>query len=714
MRWLISTSVVLAFLWAAPAYAADVTLHGPQQYIRGRGAPVAVKSTFPGVDGKARLVIDCGSDAKLRPTSAIVSVNGAVVFGPDDFKKAVVCLEKEVAVGKQNALSVELRGEPGSRFTVRVVETLAVDAGAVIGPAGGLLAVSERTSPAFGVRIEVPAHALDSAVVLMVSKRGAATSPQGIFNVEPSGLAFRTPIRITLPWQPERCDARRFQDSLAVLTRAAPGQRWSPIPFTDLNVSGRTLTCLSEHLSDFTVHGDRFLHETSDEPDRLRSAPAVVLVHGVQLAADEEDDPRGSSTETFGTLKDLLRAEGYDVWSFEYATAQWIEYSAGNFGLGLKDVRAQKAGAGYSSDRRISVVAHSMGGLVCRSYMQDLAAEADDSFFGWVAWWNSKPVVYTHEVDRLIMLGTPNYGSPFAFVNALPPDVITLLRELLSAGEIDPQVLLDLTLYVIKGDFQWASIEMIPGSDFLDTLNERDPFFDLPTDAQYHCVYGTRAPWFDGLRSDGLVVETSARLRDWEDDPGYDVTAYPVEAAHSRFLWFTGIAYIDGRGHPCWPIIRDALGDHDDPNRVEVLTANGWHLLGSDREATSTYGTSSDFGGSYKITISGSPDVLDLYQDTTQALYPGDQLKIRLAHSNIGSSGFGHGFSHTEIRFGTSAFEPGFVIYNNENSRGEEPVNGTYEVSWTVDRYVPAGTRILWLSLVWPGTASYWFVDATK
>jgi triacylglycerol esterase/lipase EstA (alpha/beta hydrolase family) len=82
-----------------------------------------------------------------------------------------------------------------------------------------------------------------------------------------------------------------------------------------------------------------------------------------------------------------LRADGYQVWDFELPTlgTQDIHRSAQALDAFADGVRAQTGAA------RVDLVGHSEGGLVSRTYVK---------YYGGAA-----------EVDSLITLGTPNYGT---------------------------------------------------------------------------------------------------------------------------------------------------------------------------------------------------------------------------------------------------------------------------------------------------------------
>ncbi len=124
-------------------------------------------------------------------------------------------------------------------------------------------------------------------------------------------------------------------------------------------------------------------------PERRRELRTLVFVHG--LAANRSG---------FLPLRAYLRLHGHDrQLAFDYRSAGSIERQA----LRLKRAIDEGVGGG-----RIDLVAHSLGGLVSRCYLQLLGG--------------------ARRVDRLITLGTPHHGThaanfvPSAFVRQLLPD----------------------------------------------------------------------------------------------------------------------------------------------------------------------------------------------------------------------------------------------------------------------------------------------------
>jgi triacylglycerol esterase/lipase EstA (alpha/beta hydrolase family) len=124
------------------------------------------------------------------------------------------------------------------------------------------------------------------------------------------------------------------------------------------------------------------------------SALAVVSVGGGAPAqAAPARDPVIVVNGLFGVgfayepLVARLRADGYRVWDFELPTlgTQDIRISAQALNAFADAVRAQTAAA------KVDLVGHSEGGLVSRAYVK---------YYGGAA-----------EVDSLVTLGTPNYGT---------------------------------------------------------------------------------------------------------------------------------------------------------------------------------------------------------------------------------------------------------------------------------------------------------------
>lgn len=181
---------------------------------------------------------------------------------------------------------------------------------------------------------------------------------------------------------------------------------------------------------------------------------AIILIHGL-------DDPG----KVWQNLAPALIQEEFYVWRMYYPNDQPIVASAQLFFEELKDFR--KAGV-----QRISIVAHSMGGLVSREML------------------TCPDIDYTRSVNKgqvpkvisLTMVGTPNHGSQMARFRFL--------------GEMR-----DHLVRIQEGEASWigtildgageAKIDLLPGSRFLTELNARPH----PAGVDLLVIAGVSSPW---------------------------------------------------------------------------------------------------------------------------------------------------------------------------------------------------------------------------
>jgi catechol 2,3-dioxygenase-like lactoylglutathione lyase family enzyme len=112
---------------SALAVEADLTRH-LSEHVRGTGTPNMDTDTFFGVEGSGRLIIVNGNETESnsRVTSAVITLNGEKILGPNSFKKKIGEIEIPVDLVAENTISVELRGKPGSYLTVRIKQEVDV------------------------------------------------------------------------------------------------------------------------------------------------------------------------------------------------------------------------------------------------------------------------------------------------------------------------------------------------------------------------------------------------------------------------------------------------------------------------------------------------------------------------------------------------------------------------------------------------------------
>jgi len=181
---------------------------------------------------------------------------------------------------------------------------------------------------------------------------------------------------------------------------------------------------------------------------------SVVLIHGL-------DDPG----KVWQDLAPALAEEDFDVWLMEYPNDQPVVESARLFFDELQDLETLGI-------RRISIVAHSMGGLVSREMLTrpefDYATAVTDGL--------------VPEVGKLIMVATPNHGSQLARVRVFGETRDHLVR--LMKGEAS-------WLGMILDGAGEAKIDLLPGSRFLTELNARPH----PEGLEMSVISGISSPW---------------------------------------------------------------------------------------------------------------------------------------------------------------------------------------------------------------------------
>ena len=180
-------------------------------------------------------------------------------------------------------------------------------------------------------------------------------------------------------------------------------------------------------------------------PHRFQMDHVVVLVHGLDEPGDIWDE-----------LIVALKQAGHTPLVFVYPNDQPITDSA-------KLLTEQLARLPQTGIKSVSLVAHSMGGLVSREML------SNDDMRGYP------------KVKRLIMVGTPQHGSSlayFQFVGELRDQIVRLFSG---------NGILFGSIFDGAGE---AKIDLLPGSVFLTTLNVRP----LPQGVVMTSIMGIASP----------------------------------------------------------------------------------------------------------------------------------------------------------------------------------------------------------------------------
>ncbi|NOG55028.1 MAG: alpha/beta fold hydrolase [Planctomycetes bacterium] len=191
---------------------------------------------------------------------------------------------------------------------------------------------------------------------------------------------------------------------------------------------------------------------TSDAAEGLPTH-AVVLIHGL-------DEPG----KLWRSVIPPLLEEDYFVLELDYPNDQAILDSADDVAQNFAQLKA----AGIE---RISLVTHSMGGLVSREILTNPQYYAGHG---------SGHEIYP-DVQRLVMVGTPNHGSTLAKLR-----IATEIREQFERALSGEGLLLG-ALYDGSGE---AADDLKPGSPYLTELNSRP----MPDGVHLTIIAGMASP----------------------------------------------------------------------------------------------------------------------------------------------------------------------------------------------------------------------------
>jgi uncharacterized protein (TIGR03437 family) len=238
------------------------------------------------------------------------------------------------------------------------------------------------------------------------------------------------------------------------------------------------------------------------------STTPVLLVNGFQLICP--DSPAG----TFGKLPSQLLADGA-------ASVDFFDTCGGN-GSSIESLAGLLTSRIQSYPGQVDVIAHSMGGLVVRAYLQ-----------GWTASPLLNPPA-NPKIRKLILLGTPNTG-------------VSNLFSLWPSNQV---------------------AEMQFGSPFLWFLATWNQQYDDLRGVDTLAIVGTAGSSVSGIPSDGVVDVASAALTFW-DSSGVRTRAVPYcHAGGPAALFCTvgapAIANVSGPSHLSYQLVRSFLDGRTD------------------------------------------------------------------------------------------------------------------------------------------------------
>jgi pimeloyl-ACP methyl ester carboxylesterase len=237
----------------------------------------------------------------------------------------------------------------------------------------------------------------------------------------------------------------------------------------------------------------------------------VIFVHGLQETA-----------ASWAPMLDSLRQdpwirEHYQFWFYSYPSGYPYSYSAALFRHDLDGIRRA-----FPNHKRVVLIGHSMGGMICRLMITD----ADDKI--WRDFFATPPVktplapdtrklledalVFNHrpDVQRVIFISTPHRGSKFAsgWIGRIGAALVRNPQRFTSIYNSTKPLLIT--------DPAARPLKRMPNS--VDTLEPNDRFVQavnklpIAPGIPYHSIMGDRGRGNTPNSSDGIVPYWSSHL----------------------------------------------------------------------------------------------------------------------------------------------------------------------------------------------------------
>ena len=237
----------------------------------------------------------------------------------------------------------------------------------------------------------------------------------------------------------------------------------------------------------------------------------VIFVHGLQ-------ETGASWTPMIDTLRnDPSIRKHYQFWFFSYPSGYPYPYSAALFRRELDGMKRA-----FPNHKRVVLIGHSMGGMICRLMVTDSGERI------WRDYFSTPPaktplasdtrklleeaLVFNHrpDVERVIFISTPHRGSKFA---------TGLIGRIGAALVRTPQPFTDIyasTKPLLIADPAARPLKRMPNS--VDTLEPNDRFVEavnklpIAPGIPYHSIMGDRGRGDTPNSSDGIVPYWSSHL----------------------------------------------------------------------------------------------------------------------------------------------------------------------------------------------------------
>ena len=237
----------------------------------------------------------------------------------------------------------------------------------------------------------------------------------------------------------------------------------------------------------------------------------VIFVHGLQ------ETPAGWTTMINSLHEDAWIRKHYQFWVFSYPSGYPYPYSATLLRRDLDGIKRT-----FPAHKRIVLIGHSMGGMICRLMITDAGDKIWRDIFGMSPQQTplsgegrdllENSIVFNHrpEVKRVIFISTPHRGSAIAsgWIGRIGSSLVRTPRAFATIyASMRP---------LEKPDPAAAHLRRMPNS--VDTLAPNDRFvrsvnkLPITPGIPYHSIMGDRGRGDTPNSSDGIVPYWSSHL----------------------------------------------------------------------------------------------------------------------------------------------------------------------------------------------------------
>lgn len=292
------------------------------------------------------------------------------------------------------------------------------------------------------------------------------------------------------------------------------------------------------------------------DPNKERNP--VILVPGIGAAVNLDTMIGGIMNDNWTlfshaydgiieAFKSMDYEEGKDLFIAYYDWRQKNEESARDYLEPLiKKVNT------LNNTSKVNIIAHSMGGLVARSYIQ-----SDD---------------YANDVDNLFLIGVPNMGSS---------DVYPVWEGGYVPDNWENELVMDLYLiYLDIKKLTFSNYESV--HKYIPSVKQLMPVYDYiypknsPTDFKNYSGMSEINDWLENLNTGIEKLNNRVKVSVISGDSHFTVNGIPVIDTDEVPLW------IDGKPDPINPVRNDSNGD----NRVLLSSSQIQSLYNDTFSAT--------------------------------------------------------------------------------------------------------------------------------